>query len=674
MSALTHPPIRITCIGAGPGALMLLERIIANQDAEHPGLPLHIDLIDPHEPGGGRIWRRDQSPLLKLNTLVGDDSVFTDDSCTIEGPIRPGPSLQEWIELVLTGEIARPEWWDEVLERELHSVTEHSFPTRRLNSAYLSWAYEEVLRRKHSEITVQWHRDRAVHVEEPFGEAETAVVLESGERLSADIVVYLLGHNGSAPSLEASGLRSFAERHGLAYVAPAFTAEADFSAIEPGAEVIVRGMGLAAVDLVVLLTEGRGGRYERVDGSLRYRPSGREPVLHLGSRRGVPYRSKITSKLAGDPVALEYVGEAFRDRIAGRTGVDFDREVLPLVIAELITGYYRELFTAHPDRVLGDWAEFSGDLRSALASPGGHRSTGFRKLVEDRVPNAEDRFDFDVFDRPLEYPPVSGAGEPGPVSAPLGAEAQEDALQQRVLAHIAEDLRHRNEQRHSATQGLFLTALFAFMSLAEIPREVWESGDDEESRFRITHFASKSFSGLFSYLASGPPGHRLEEFQALAAAGLLRFLGGDIELDADEERGRFVASGRAVTERGVVRSAVAAGALVDAWLPEANVATSDNPLLRELVRDALRREEAGGPVAVSLGLLQVTEEGRLPGLRNRFAVGATTSVFSGAFTRPGIDSFSFRRFDRFARAVLADAKDLDRSIPMQETRQFAKVA
>lgn len=663
-------PVRIAFTGAGPAALMLLERIVANHEVDAAGLPLHIDLIDPHEPGSGRIWRRDQSPLLKLNTLVGDDAVFTDDSCQIDGPIRPGPSLEQWIAMLRSGRVARPSWWDDTLEREVESTTTLSFPTRRLNNAYLGWAFEEVLRRKRPEVTVAWHHDRARRVEEAPGDGEATIILEGGERLHADIVVYLMGHNGSALSAESARLADFADRHGLVYIPPAFTAEADLSSIRAGSDVIVRGMGLAAVDLVVLLTAGRGGRYERVDGRLRYIASGEEPVLHLGSRRGVPYRSKITTSLAGEPVALEYLGPDFRERLAGRTGVEFDVEVLPLVIAELITGYYRELFTAHPEHVAASWAEFSSDLRRALAQPGGHRSPEFRRLIEDTVPEPEDRFDFDAFDRPLDHLPFGADGATPDTAVLHGAAEQEEDLQRRVLDHIATDLRHRTEQGYSATQGLFLTALVAFMSIAEVPREVWATGGGE-SRFRVSQFASARFSGFFSYLASGPPAHRLEEFLALADAGLLRFLGGHVELVADEADGRFRASGQALTEHGLVRAHATAHTLVDAWLPEANVATSDNALIRDLLRDGLRREGEGGPPAVGLGQILVTPEARLPGRRRRFAIGPYTSIFSGAFTRPGTNAISFRRFDHFARAILEDAEEF--SSARNETRTVADV-
>ncbi|MFC7766814.1 hypothetical protein [Leucobacter soli] len=35
--------------------------------------------------------------------MLEDAAFFTDDSCTIEGPIEPGPSLADWVRLVREG-------------------------------------------------------------------------------------------------------------------------------------------------------------------------------------------------------------------------------------------------------------------------------------------------------------------------------------------------------------------------------------------------------------------------------------------------------------------------------------------------------------------------------------------------------------------------------------------
>lgn len=684
--------VRIVGIGAGPGAAMLLERIAANRAEIVPDVRIELTLVDPHPPGGGRIWRSAQSPLLKLNSMLADVAFFTDASCRIEGPVAPGPTLAEWVRAVREGTIEAPAWADAELFRELAEIGERDFPTRRLNNAYLSWAVDETLRRAGAAGTgagavgvagalsagagagvgagaagtagfsVDWVRDRAVDVEPGCSEsgAPHRVRLASGAELEADLVVHALGHSGTLPSDDSIRLGAFADRHGLGYVAPAFTADVDLDGVPSGADVIVRGMGLAAIDLVVLLTEGRGGSFRRdADGALGYRPSGHEPILHLGSRRGVPYRSKVTTALAGDPVHLEYLGAEFHAGLAERAGVgrpeglDFERDVWPLVAAELTTGYYRELCTGHPGRVTLGWAEFAPRLRAALDT----RDPGvLAALAAAHVPDPEDRFDLAAFDRPLARAPEPEEGEGaaefgGPAGFTGFAGFATESVQDRVRAHIAQDLRHRTSPEHTATLALFLTALHIYLSLAEIPGERWNA------RSRVELLPGR-WHTFFSYLASGPPGHRLEELLALADAGIVRFLGADVELVADEDAGVFRASGSAAVAGGTARSGVSARVLIDAWLPEARASRSDDPLLRRLVERGVMRElavvERGE--RFTTGRVEASPEGRLPGAPRQYAVGPfVAGLTGGAFTRPGFDSLPFRVHDRCARAVLADA-------------------
>ncbi len=390
-------------VGAGPRAAMLLERLLARADDD---TRLAIDLVDPHPAGAGRIWRHAQSPLLKLNSMTRDVTVFTDDSCTIDGPVRPGPSLHEWLERWRTGELPDVEL-DELSAAEARVLGAEGFPARRLHSHYLDWCFRRAAACAPAGVTIRHHLDTVVSVR-PLVDGRHGVLLESGREIVTDAVAYCLGHTEREPDPASAGLAAAAAGAGLVYVPPAYTADADLSLLAPGADVIVRGMGLAAVDLVVLLTQGRGGRFDRsADGSLRYLPSGREPRLHLGSRRGVPYRSKVTSTLQGDPPQRDVLTpDAIAALVASGRPLDFDRDAWPLIAAELLHGHYRELFTGHPDRVAASWDEFRPVLGAyAWDDP------ALREAIAAVVPDPLDRFDVAAFDRPFADTRFADAGE-----------------------------------------------------------------------------------------------------------------------------------------------------------------------------------------------------------------------------------------------------------------------
>ncbi|MFP3467543.1 FAD/NAD(P)-binding protein [Leifsonia sp. SIMBA_070] len=614
------PPARparasIAVIGGGPRAVGWLERFAAARSiaAERP--PVVVHLIDPFPAGPGRIWRQDQSPLLKLNSMAEDVTMFTDDSCRIDGPVVPGPSLLEWVEGVREGRIPDVPLEDAGVRDEVSRLGRGDFPTRRLQSHYLDWFLRRTIAAVDDDAVVVQRAGVVVGVSS--GSDTESVRLADGTVIHADAVVYALGHAGSEPTGEAAALVDFAARHGLHYQPPAFTADADLTGIPAGETVAVRGMGLAAVDLVVLLTEGRGGRFEPGEGGVRYRPSGREPHLLIGSRRGVPYRSKISSALAGEPPALRYLTPEVVGRLTREPGVlDFRRDVWPLVERELLHGYYQELFTGHPSRVAVGWETF----RSALDAVD-LQSAAYCALLEASIPDPADHLLLDAFDRPL-------AGERFATRADL---------QERLRRYLRDDLYRRTVPEHSATLGLFLALLHTMFALAPVSAS---PACPDESRVRDLH---GWWPAYFGYVASGPPGHRLEELLALSEAGVVEFAGADFIVVADEAGGVFRVSSSSVDGSRPVRT------LVDAWLPAAHAGRTDNPALRDL---------AAGGGSFRHGMLRVTPEDArvldadgLPHPR-RWAIGPFTDApFAGAFARPGTDALSFRENDRVAQAV-----------------------
>lgn len=291
---------RILIVGGGPRAAGILERIQANVDLL-AGFRLNIDVADPHVPGAGRIWRPDQSPMLLMNSHAEDVSVFTDDSVECAGPARPGPNLHQWARLVSAGEIALPDV-DVDLRSEIAGLQPKSFASRRLLSQYLSWFYATTVTEFPDSVTVTPHTQLVTSVT-PDGQGYRAE-LADGTVLDADAVVLSLGHTDAADSPRASALIDFAERHRLFYSPPAQSHELDLSPVGADEDVLVSGMGLAFIDVMAQLSEGRGGVF-RPDprpgdpDRLRYEASGQEPRMWVAPAVGCPTTPRSPRSCAG---------------------------------------------------------------------------------------------------------------------------------------------------------------------------------------------------------------------------------------------------------------------------------------------------------------------------------------------------------------------------------------
>lgn len=561
----------LVVIGGGPRAAGLLERIAA----QPPTSPLTVHVVDPYPPGAGRVWRNAQSPLLRMNSMAEDVTVFTDASFTGAGPIRTGPSLAEWCDVDPT-----------------------SFPSRQVQSRYLAWFFDHVRKSLPPNISVSVHEARALRV------AGQRVFLDNGVDLHADVLVLALGHLDAELEPDHQKLADHAAAHDLVYLPPLYSADADLSAVS--GDVVMRGFGLAFIDLMVLLTEGRGGRYVRSDGVLRYVPSGAEPRLFVGSRRGVPYHSKTGYRLQGTRPSLPHFFVA--DALRGRS-LDFRDDVWPLMAKEIAWGYYHELFTGHPGLVRMPFVEFA---TAFTALP--WYSDEMRALELLAVPDPADRIDFERLDRPLTGLTFASG----------------DEFQEYLRSYIEADVARRSDPRHSADLGAFLGLLSVYGQLPQLmPHDNW-------------------WHGYFSYLASGPPPDRLEELLALSRAGIVRFVGADMWVEAVD--GAFLAG--SPTTPDVVR----ANGLIEARLPTHSLSRTVDPVLRSL--------RATGEISEDdAGLVRVSTEGRLISERGqedpvRFAVGPyTTGRAYAAFARPNSNAPAFRQNDVIARAVLRTLGD-----------------
>ncbi|OIK03864.1 FAD/NAD(P)-binding protein [Streptomyces monashensis] len=576
---------QLVIVGAGPRGTGLLERIAANAPELYADTGLDIHLVDPHPPGGGRIWRQAQSPLLWMNSHAEDVTMFTDDTVAMDGPVREGPTLHQWA-----------------------GVDGATFADRQLQGRYLRHVYERALAELPDGITVHHHPRRALRVSGPRDGRQQVWLAGRPRPLLADLVILALGHLDAELDDEQTELAAYARAHDLVHLPPDFTADTDLSPLRPGEPVLVRGFGLAFVDLMVLLTEGRGGRYE----GDTYVPSGREPVLYVGSRRGVPYHAKIGYEWTGDrPPLPRFFGPAEVEELLARpAGFDFRRDVWPLVEKELGFAHYHRLFTAHAGRTAMAWADFE-EKYAAAAGPAETRA-----LVAAAVPDPADRLDLGALDRPLEGVRY----------------ASHEAFQEGLRRYVESDLTQRHDASHSADLAVFLGLLSVYGQIVRLGGVgAW-------------------WHGFFSYLASGPPGPRLRQMLALSRAGLLRFVGADMTVRAEDG----VFRGASPTVPGF---SVSARALVEARLPDPAVGRARDSLLRELHADGVA-ESPEGLLRVDRGDGRVLDTAGRPHSR-RFALGPYTDArTSGAFTRPGTGGPAFRQNDATVRAALGILRNL----------------
>ncbi|MDI9932574.1 FAD/NAD(P)-binding protein [Rhodococcus sp. IEGM 1354] len=595
----------IAIVGAGPRGTGVLERLLARRsDAE-----LHIHVVDPFPPGAGRIWRSSQPPLLWMNSVAADVTMFTDDTTVVDGPIRPGPTLAQWVL-----EHADTLRQDPELHDELSDFGPHSFASRTLQSRYLSWVFEHAVADTDTHVHV--HRARVTDLS-----ADQVLLLDDGSTIHADVVLLAQGHPDALASHRESQLDEFSRTNGLTYIGPGYTADLDPSRVPAGEPVLIAGLGLAFIDWMVLLAETRGGSFARsADGVLEYTASGREPILYAGSRRGVPYHAKISYDIAAarPPLPKFFTADAF----PGHGPLHFRDEIWPLASKELAWAHYYELFTAHPERTVGSWPEF--EIGLSEITWGSQELTAF---VEEFVPKDEDRIDLTRLDKPF-----------------AGRRFEDlDEVRTELQTYIETDLRRRADPYYSSDAAVFSALLSVYMTIGELLRHgripAQSVAGDVEGWLH-------SFS---SFVASGPPPERLEQLLALSRANIVHFLGPDVTFST--ENGSFVARSSA---HDVV---VHADTLIDARLPVASIAAAGDELLRTLhargdITDIRATEHSAAKVAVDGRSRLITASGEAA--ENRYAVGPWVAghTWSSAFPRPRTNAGFFRHNDQIAAELL----------------------
>ncbi|MCM6773543.1 FAD/NAD(P)-binding protein [Nocardia sp. CDC159] len=625
--------MRIGIVGGGPRGLSVFERICANarRGGERGGIEIY--LVDSTRVGTGAVWRTDQSRQLLMNTVAAQVTIFTDESVTMDGPVEPGPSLFEWANfLVKIGGVA--EVPEQVLAEARH-LGPDTYPTRSFYGHYLRWAYERT--RDRYARWVRAHELTATVIDlrdGPGGLQE--LVLDDGERIGdLHAVVLAQGHVPLRHSADASGIARAAEEFGLSYIAPGNAADVDLDRVPAHAPTIVRGLGLTFFDYMALLTVGRGGSFKesQAAGGLEYIASGREPLIVAGCRRGVPHHARGENQKGVDgrhvPTLLDSARiAALRERARRFGDVDFRRDVWPLVAREVEAVYYTRLISDRISPVEQRWfrrryldAPTARDTRILLAEYGIERDRWWNWSI---------------------------------IADPIGGRRFDDPAQfhRWLLDYLDADVRHA---RLGNVAGPVKSALDVLRDLRNEVRLIVDHGGITGSSYRDD--LDGWYTPLNAFLSIGPPAERIAELAALIRADIVRIVGPGMRVRIED--GRFVTDSPLVAG-----STVTASVLVDAWLPEPDLRTTGDALLRNLLRrgeiDGFAIADPGGDRYRTGGLTVAPDSHAIVDAAGvvhprRFALGVPTESVhwvTAAGPRPCVDSVTLADSDRVARVIL----------------------
>ncbi|MFD8600255.1 FAD/NAD(P)-binding protein [Kitasatospora sp. NPDC059646] len=623
----------VAVVGAGPRGLSVLERLCARERKCASAGRVTVHVVDPYRPGPGMVWRTDQSRELLMNTVASQVTVYSDASVNLTGPIEEGPSLYDWAREVAAGAIPAP--GDEPVLAEARRLGPDSYPSRSFYGQYLEWVFARLVAEAPDHLELRVHASRAVALDDDGDQGRQVLLLADGTRLDGlDAVVLAQGHLPTRPSAEESRLAAFAAEHGLAYLRSANPADTDHHRIPAGEAVGLRGLGLNYFDYQAVLTVGRGGRFERTDAGLVYHPSGREPRIVAGSRRGIPYHARGENEKGAygryQPRLLTARKAAeLRELAAQGRWIRFGADLWPLIATEVESVYYAALLAGRPGV-----EEFTDRYLAAAHDPAAKQ-----ELLDAADVAPADRWDWDRLAEPYGDRVFASAAE----------------YRDWLLAHLRQDVA---EARAGNVSGPLKAALDVLRDLRnEIRLAVDHSGLEGTShRDELEGW----YTPLNAFLSIGPPVSRIEELIALIEAGVVEITGPGMTVTADADGSAFE-----IGSRRIPGARHRVGTLIEARLPETDLRRTDDPLLRHLLTTRQCRPyaipgecgtayETGGVAVTGRPFRLVDADGRAH--PRRFVHGVPTESVhwvTAAGIRPGVGSVTVEDSDAIAGAVLA---------------------
>lgn len=610
--------MKIVIVGGGPRGLSVLERIVERSRDEKN---VKITMFDPYGPGG-KIWRQDQPLSLLMNSVACQVTLFTDETLSTDGPVAKGPNLYEWAEQYAEEYIQEFEGGSLAFINEARSLGPNDHCSRAFYGLYQRWFYRYVQTRMTEQTSVTFFNDtvRAVRITE-----EGFLVYTTSVEITADKVILALGHQETEGTKTEQELAAYAAEHRLFYSTPKNAADNFFDAVKPRQTVLLKGLGLSFFDYMTMLTVDRGGKFYRRAGILNYKPSGNEPKIVAGSGRGFPYHARGKNQ--------KQYGEQYQPRFLKQKNLNKWKRK-GQISAELFFGLLKKEmeFVYYSALIKEKYPEVN---QTRFTEEFVRKKGASAVLVKYRIASSD-------------------WWEWSKIEHPDSECADYDDFASFIAEYVKEDCQTAGKGNVDGPVSS------AFDSLKDMRDQI---------RFMLDHrlFTNEEYKESFlkwfvplnSFLSIGPPLERMEELQALLAAGVVTILAPNMKIDMNE--GHFIGySAEAPEQRH------ASFFLMEARIPAVDVTRSMNPLMKQLLHEGVGRQHSfpvegekdyfTGAIDVDSVTNQLIDaQGQV--VKDLFCYGVPTEGIhwlTAATARPGTDPWNLREADRIAAQVLVE--------------------
>ncbi|USS85724.1 FAD/NAD(P)-binding protein [Fructilactobacillus myrtifloralis] len=570
--------MNIGLIGAGPRGILILANLQQHCSADQP---LHVDWFDP-APIGGAVWDPNQDPTLIMNSPAQLVTLYND----YDHEKLSGPTFYQWTQSAAAQPFLQQQRFNPELATRATTLQPNDYAPRALFGAYAQWVTEQLLAKLPAGLTVTYHQTAVTNL---TSQSAGYLVHTATATYPADQIVLSTGNTPNQLGPAETALADYGTNHGLLYLGPDLPDQADLTAVQPQQPVIIRGLGLSFFDYVTKLTTGRGGYFTETSAhQLEYHPSGQEPQIIAGSRRGVPYYPKtINQDQVGETHPHYFLTPANIDQhlVNGHLpGAVF----LELLQAEIELRYYQILLAnqGQSEKALNDFTTgfvAASDRAQFVQSAG--------------IPAAE-RWNWDTILNPVAGTKIETT----------------HTYQQTLLKWMDQIMTDAQRGSHHAPITGALTLVIELRPLLQQLVITGKFPPDDYVHDFLGRFVPSS-----SFLTAGPPLLRYRQLAALIKAQIVTIVGPQLRIvGAQQQFNAF--------SHFYPKELFHAPALLEARVPNQNLERTASPLLENLRQQGLVRPATlplktgqlyqSGAVDVDLATYQARQsDGRLvPGL------------------------------------------------------------